>query len=137
MITNDTNKRFSTGSQQREKVILECPNMLCSVAPPNGNNKDEDNVPIVRRSNKVYRDPCEQETTEWVEREVMARVLSEMYPKKGWQRKKDEGREERGCLMEERGLPLTVDPGFSLPKKSLEKLVDEELREIIRHMIGW
>ena len=69
--------------------------MLCSVAPPRGENKNEDNVPIVRRSNKVYRDPCEQETTEWVEREVMARVLSEMYPKKGWQREKEVGKERR------------------------------------------
>ena len=109
--------------------------MLCSVAPPRGENKNEDNVPIVRRSNKVYRDPCEQETTEWVEREVMARVLSEMYPKNGWQREKEVGKERTG-LREERGLPLTVDPGFSLPKKSLETLIDEELREIIRHMIG-
>ena len=111
--------------------------MLCrgTQASSGGNNNNDTCEPIVRRSKQTYRDPCEQETTEWVEQEVMARVLSEMYPRNKWQKSEAVRKESRG-LTEERSLPFTMDPGVALPKSSLEKLIDEELRDIIRHMIS-
>jgi len=83
------------------------------------------------------RDQCTEQASDWVEQEVMARILSEIYPSQSrWNVPCKEKEEFKNEEFSERGLPFVIDADFDVPEKTLARLIEEELRGIIRQMIG-
>ena len=138
--------QLTGGKQQVPPVLVCCPDALCALckglAPlscscmrkQNAPKREECSAPVVRIKKRQV-DACEMEASAWVEQEVMARVLSEMYPCANTWKTCKQHKEAADEHDQYEGLPFVIDSGFDLPEQSLRKMVDDELRSIIRKMI--
>lgn len=99
------------------------------------------------------RDLLQNKATEWIEQELMARIISEVYPLKDTEEPHEishvvsessedsmaEEREKSMFVMDSighRGMQLFIDAGCPVDNTLVNRLIDEVLQEKVRSMLG-
>ncbi|XP_077967999.1 uncharacterized protein LOC120326220 isoform X3 [Styela clava] len=110
------------------------------VAPPDPRHLNASDI-----ADEIDKHEIEAETVRWVEQEILARILSELYPP-GSQKIQDAGPvedrdsdqpvgDQSSVLLNPESLQLFIDAGLPIDEATVGRLVEEELVKILREMI--
>nr|XP_002121173.1 TALPID3 protein [Ciona intestinalis] len=108
------------GSKKKENKGEKLPLLVTSTQPV---------MPSANLAERISQEEAENYTKHWVEQEIMARILHELY------KPKPQGTEASFCEnFLDKPIKYLVDPGREIDRPLLQNLIEEEIRDMIRTM---